>query len=206
MPYEMQGQFLEACDCSVPCPCWFDQDPHEGECTALMAWHIEQGTIDGVNVSGLTAVSVSSHVGNRTEAVEHAKMRMCLFVDAEASDKQEQAIGRAFTGELGGPLAELAQMSDAAPGVERAAISYVSDDGSTRLTVGDAVETAMTPLVGSTQRVMTIRDTILATLLSRIGEVGVAGRFKLDLPDDAASVQTAGTSATRGRFSYVAKR
>jgi hypothetical protein len=206
LPYAMEGQFLEACDCAVPCPCWFDRDPHEGECTGLLAWHIEQGTIDGVDVSGLTAVSVSSHSGHRAEAVKQAKMRIRLFVNAEASDKQQRAVERAFTGALGGPLGELAEMTDAAPGIERAPIAYSTGEGSTRLIVGSAAEAAMSTLVGSTQRVMTIRDSVLATLLGRVGEVGQTDRFALDLADESVSVELKGSSATRGRFSYSAKR
>lgn len=206
MPYEMRGQFLEACDCSVPCPCWFDEDPHEGECTGLMAWQIEQGTIDGVDVSGLTAVSISSHSGPRTDAAEHGKMRLSLFVNEEASSEQEHAIGRAFTGELGGPLAELAQMSDAAPGVERAEIEFTSDGKTTILTVGKAASATMTPVIGSTKRITTIGDSILATLLGPLGEVGKAESFNLDLPSSSLSVKVEGSSATRGRFAYLVQK
>lgn len=206
MPYEMRGQFLEACDCHVPCPCWFEQEPHEGECTGLIAWQIEQGTIDGVDVSGLTAVSISTHGGSRTDAATHAKMRVSLFINEEASQEQEQALGSAFTGKLGGPLAELAQMTEDDSGVERAEIAFSSDGKTTKLTVGRAVETSMTPVIGSTKRITTIGDSILATLLGPIGEVGKADTFNLDLPRDSISIELEGSSATRGRFAYVAKK
>ena len=48
MAYELRGQFLEASDCNVMCPCWFDQDPDENKCTGMVAWYFEQGEIDGV--------------------------------------------------------------------------------------------------------------------------------------------------------------
>jgi hypothetical protein len=40
MPYRMNGRFFEACDCYVPCPCWFDDTPDEDECSGLIAWGI----------------------------------------------------------------------------------------------------------------------------------------------------------------------
>ena len=27
MPYDLRGIFVEACDCNVVCPCWFDDEP-----------------------------------------------------------------------------------------------------------------------------------------------------------------------------------
>src|SRR3712207_2405922 len=59
MPYTMQGIYLEACDCHAMCPCWIDGDPHGDQCTGLIAWHVEKGTIDGVDVSNLSVVSFS---------------------------------------------------------------------------------------------------------------------------------------------------
>jgi hypothetical protein len=61
----MSGRFFEACDCYVPCPCWFDQGPDEDERTGVVAWQIENGEIDGVDVTGLSVVSVSQHDGHR---------------------------------------------------------------------------------------------------------------------------------------------
>src|SRR5918995_1232116 len=63
MTYRMNGRFLEACDCYVPCPCWFDNDPNEDECTGVVAWQIENGEIEGVDVTGLSVISVSQHGG-----------------------------------------------------------------------------------------------------------------------------------------------
>jgi hypothetical protein len=201
MSYEMRGQFLEVCDCSLPCPCWFDQEPDEAECTGLVAWQIEQGKIGTVSVSNLAVVNVSFHVGKRGKRGEHPQTRGVLFVDQTASTKQVNALGKAFTGELGGPLGELAEMNAKVQGPERIAISFESDGGSTRVTVGTAASAEMTPLVGSTERITTVADSALATLLGSPGEVGSAQRFELDIPKLKLDVQD--RSATRGRFAYV---
>src|SRR5215217_7686638 len=107
MAYELRGQFLEACDCRVTCPCWFHEQPDDDECAGLVAWHVEWGRIDGVDVSGLTAVSVSHHGGHRAEG--HA--RVALFLDERAGEEQRAALAAAFSGTLGGPLRELAEIT-----------------------------------------------------------------------------------------------
>ncbi|WP_396415809.1 DUF1326 domain-containing protein [Kocuria sp.] len=38
MDYTLTGEFLEACDCTVICPCWVDDDPTEGHCTGFVLW------------------------------------------------------------------------------------------------------------------------------------------------------------------------
>jgi hypothetical protein len=204
--YEIRGQFLEACDCSVPCPCWFSEEPEADECTGVIAWHIDQGKIDGVDVAGLTAVSVSTHGGHREDAKENAKMRLSLFVDEEASDDQRRVIGRAFTGQLGGPLAELAQMSDDDPDVERAQIEFKSDGANTKLTAGKAVRAELSPVVGATGRTITVADSVLSVVLGPLGEVNRSDKLVLDVPRHDLAMDLEGVSGTHGRFAYVKKR
>lgn len=198
MAYEMRGQFLEACDCQVMCPCWFDQEPNEDQCTGIVAWHVEQGEIDDLDVSDLTVVSVSYHGGHR----HHAKALAALLVDDRASDEQERALAAAFTGKLGGPLAELAEMIDEVSSVQRARISFTYDGATTSVTAGQALTVTMSPLTGSTGRVTTVADAALATMLGTPAEVGSSSRFKLDLSGERFDLDVQGRSANRGRFAY----
>jgi hypothetical protein len=54
MAYKLEGSILEVCDCKVLCPCWIGETPDNGTCQSALAYHFERGTIDGVDVSGLT--------------------------------------------------------------------------------------------------------------------------------------------------------
>jgi hypothetical protein len=197
--YEMRGQFLEACDCYVMCPCWFEQDPHDNECTGLVAWQIEEGRIDGVDVAAMRAVSVSHHGGHRGAA----KALVVLFIDERSSEEQERALTAVFTGEQGGPLAELAQMTQDHATVQRATIEFTSDGASTAVTVGQRVTAAMQPLIGSTGRIITVADSALASLLGTPAEVGKSSSYSLDLSGRAFDMEVRGRSANRGRFAYV---
>ena len=199
MSYRMSGRFFEACDCYVPCPCWFDRDPNEDECTGVVAWQIETGEIDDVDVTGLSVVSVSQHGGHRGRAHQ---MRVVLIVDEKASEIQHDMLGRAFSGNLGGPLGELARMTARVSGVETARIEFVADNDTARLTVPKRV-TAHSKLVrGSTKRPIAIADGILASLLGTPGLVGKSSRFRLTVEAPKLDLDVTDRSTTSGRFSW----
>ena len=104
--YQLQGTLLEACTCDVLCPCWIGEDPDGGTCQSIMAYHLDSGTIEGVDVSGLTLAAVVFIPGN----VLAGNWKQAVFVDDRATGEQERALLAAFGGALGGPLGDLAQL------------------------------------------------------------------------------------------------
>ena len=88
MGYQVKGQLLEVCTCNILCPCWVGEDPDgDGYCDAVMAWHIDRGTINGTDVSDLT-MSLINHIPGNVLA---GNWKVALFVDDKASDQQHQA-------------------------------------------------------------------------------------------------------------------
>jgi hypothetical protein len=77
MAYHLEGQLLEVCDCRVLCPCWIGEDPDNGTCDSVLAYHFDKGTIDGVDVAGRTIAMVSHIPGN----VLQGNFRVALYVD-----------------------------------------------------------------------------------------------------------------------------
>jgi hypothetical protein len=67
MAYHLEGRLLEVCTCKAFCPCWVGEDPDNGTCDGLLAWHIEKGTTDGVDVGGLTIGGIAHIPGNVLE-------------------------------------------------------------------------------------------------------------------------------------------
>src|SRR5437667_12587345 len=61
MAYLLEGRLLEVCTCETLCPCWVGEAPDFGTCDGTLCWKIDKGTIDGVNVSGLT-FGVLAHI------------------------------------------------------------------------------------------------------------------------------------------------
>jgi hypothetical protein len=201
MSYRMQGIFLEACDCQVSCPCWLDENPDEQVCTGLIAWYVDKGTIDEVDVSNLTVVSVSRHEGNRHDGGHE----VVLIIEESASDGQAKVLEDAFSGRLGGPLEELKELSAPDSIVRRAPIKYTHDGKTTTLSVGengDMSNVEMFPLVGALGRVTTLADSALARVLGTPAEVGKSTRFHISVNRAPLETDVENRSASRGRFSY----
>ena len=57
--YSLTGTLIEACSCSVLCPCWIGEDPDLGDCRAIVAYHIDDGHVGGLDISGLSFVSLT---------------------------------------------------------------------------------------------------------------------------------------------------
>jgi hypothetical protein len=198
MTYRMRGRFFEACDCNVPCPCWFDNDPTDDECTGVVAWQVENGEIDDVDVTGLSVVSVSQHGGHRGDR----QMRVALLIDSQATAAQHEALKHAFSGRLGGPLGELARMAGRVSAVESARIELAADNDAARLDVPGRVAVRSKLLRGATKRPITIGDGLLATLLGTPGKVGKSSRFRLTIDGARIDLDVRDRSTTMGSFSY----
>ncbi len=101
MPYQLEGSLLEVCDCNILCPCWVGEDPDNGTCDAINAWHIDKGTVDGVDVSGLTLGLLIHIPGN----IMQGNWRVVVCIDDKATPEQQEALVNVWTGKLGGPVA-----------------------------------------------------------------------------------------------------
>jgi hypothetical protein len=180
------------------CPCWIGNSPDGGECTGVFAWEIEAGTIDGVDVAGLLAVSVSHHGGPRDEA----KQRVMIFVDDRATRVQADALAAAFSGRLGGPLQELGDLLGELVGVERAPITLRREGRLTTLTVDGQIKVEGTTREGPSGP-MTLKDGKLTKVLGSPAEIGESGHFRVSLAAHAMDLDVTGRSTMSGRFSYT---
>ena len=181
--YQLEGTLLEVCSCDVLCPCWIGEDPDQGTCDAVVAYHFDKGTIDGVDVSGLSLVGVAHIPGNVLEG----NWRQVLYVDDSASDEQEQALLAAFEGKLGGPLADLAQLVGERVAIERATIKHELTGGAGTVTVGtngdSKVHAAMHPYTGPDGSTTTLNNSIFSTVPGSPAYVAVADSQKIDIPE-----------------------
>src|ERR1044072_7587497 len=115
MAYTLEGKLLEVCTCNTLCPCWVGDDPDGGTCEGTLAWHVEKGNIDGVDVSGLTFAALAHIPGN----ILKGNWRVLAFVDNRATPEQQDALVNVFSGKKGGPVADLAQLIGEVVAVER---------------------------------------------------------------------------------------
>ncbi|WP_454778229.1 DUF1326 domain-containing protein [Georgenia muralis] len=199
--YDVEGRLLEVCSCEVICPCWVGEDPDGGTCDSALAWHVDSGTVEGTNVSGLT-LALSVHIPGNVLA---GGWRAVVVVDDKATQEQEDALLRLFTGQLGGAVADLAALIGEVAAVERAPIAFTVTEGVGRLTVGNIADAEITGFTGATGQPSVLSETVFSTIPGSPVYVGKAARFTRDgsrhgLPD----VDLGGHNALQGHFRFTA--
>jgi hypothetical protein len=200
LAYDLEGSLLEACDCGTLCPCWIGEDPDGGTCQAVVAYHLNRGTINGVDVSGLSFVDVSFIPGN----ILAGNFTVVVFIDERASEEQERALLDAFTGKLGGPLADLAQLVGEILAVKRAAISHEIVEGKGTLRIDDgAVFAEMEPYRGPDGSQTTLHNSIFSTVPGSPAYVGKAGRYSVNLPEHGFTWSFEGRNAIQSDWKLV---
>ncbi len=178
--YDLQGTLLEACSCGVLCPCWIGEDPDGGSCDAFVAYHFDAGTVGGVDIAGLNLVNVVKIPGN---VLTPGSWKIAMFIDERATDEQQQALVDAYSGKLGGPLADLAGLVGEVVDVRRAPISHEIVNGKGELRIGDFVSAEMAPFTAADGKTTTLRDTVFSTVPGSPAYVGKASKHTVNLPE-----------------------
>jgi hypothetical protein len=195
--YTLDGSLLEACSCEVLCPCWIGEDPDYGGCSSFNAYHFDSGTIGGVDVSGLSFVTVNDIPGN----VLKGNWRAAWYISEEATDEQFDAIRALFAGELGGPLADLAGLFGEIVAVERAPIRHETTDGRGTLAIGDAVYSEMEPYRSPDGKsITTLRDSLFSTVPGSPAYVAKAAVNRVDLPEHDLTWSFEGKNAIQAEW------
>jgi hypothetical protein len=96
--WQMTGEEVGSCNCNWACPCQFDANPTEGDCHALIAYDVRQGTFGDTDLGGVRFASVVSWPG----AIHEGDGTAQLIVDDAASDEQREAITQINSGDHGG--------------------------------------------------------------------------------------------------------
>jgi hypothetical protein len=200
--YKIEGKLLEVCSCNVLCPCWIGEDPDSGKCDSAMAWHIDKGEIEGVDVAGLT-FALSVHIpGN---VLTPASWKAAVFVSDGATDEQQGALLKVFTGQLGGAIADFAALIGEVVSVERVPITFTVDEGKGRLVIGSIADAQLTPYAGATGNLTTLGETAFSTIPGSPVYVAKADHFTRDgAPHGLPSVDLRGNNALQGHFMFAA--
>ncbi|MGH7754774.1 MAG: DUF1326 domain-containing protein [Vulcanimicrobiaceae bacterium] len=195
--YSLRGSLLEACSCDVICPCWIGENPDRGTCDAFIAYHFDQGTIKGVDVSGLSMVNVCKIPGN---VLTPKSWKVLVLVDDRASDAQLQALQDAYFGKLGGPLADLAQLVGEVIAVERAPMTHQVRGGAGILKVGSFIDSEMVPYRGPDGSLTTLRDSVFSTIPGSPAYVAKAKRNNVNIPQHQMVWSFANRNAVQGDY------
>jgi len=200
MAYQLEGSLLEVCTCNILCPCWVGEDPDGGICEGVLAWHFDAGTIDGVDVSGRTFVLLAHIPGNILEG----NWRVVAYVDDGATDEQQQVLLDVWTGKLGGPVGDLAQLVGEVIAVEKVPITFKVEGAAGTLKVGDAVEAKLQPFKGATGQSTALHDSIFTTIPGSPAFVGKAENYKVTAPEHGFQIDLHDHNAVQGSFRFAA--
>jgi hypothetical protein len=196
-PYHIEGELLESCSCMAPCPCWIGDDPDGGSCQAFNAYHIVRGEIDGVDIAGCDFMRVIDIPGN---VLVSKSWRQVFIIDIRASDEQVRSILAAYTGEFGGPLADLARLVRDTLGVERAHINYTIRRGGGTLRADHLVSVAITPYVGADGTPTTLHDSLLASVPRAPAYIAKADHHNVSLETHGFEWTFSGRSAIHSGY------
>ena len=205
MAYELEGRLLEVCNCNVLCPCWIGEDPDNGTCDAVVAYHVDTGTVDGVDVSGHTLATLAFLPGN----ILQGNWKVVVFVDEAATNEQQEALLNVFTGKLGGPLADFAQLIGEVVAVERAPITFTVEEGKGSLRIGSGmtpvVEADMTSYLGATEKPTTLQETVFSTIPGSPAYVSKATRYRRNSSNyGLKDIDLENNNAIQGHFKFEA--
>src|SRR5436190_7130021 len=138
MAWKLEGTYFENCSCEFSCPCTItiDAGADYDYCHFLLAFRIESGDVEGVDVSGLGVALV----GDTPKVMAEGNWRVGVVLDEAASDEQAEKLGAVLSGALGGPRGLLGGLLGEMLGLERAPFEWSDDGLEHRVRIGDAVD------------------------------------------------------------------
>jgi hypothetical protein len=198
MAYRLEGRLLEVCTCNTLCPCWVGEDPDGGRCDGVLAWHVDAGNVNGVDVSGRTLVILTHIPGN----ILKGNWKVRVYVDDGATAAQRDALLGVWTGKLGGPVADLAKLVGEVLAVEQAPITFQVNGMNGSLRVGQAITADLSPFQGATGKPTALHDTVFTTIPGSPAYVGKASRYVAKAP--TFDVDLRDHNAVSGSFRFEA--
>jgi hypothetical protein len=163
-----------------------------------MAYHFEQGTIDGVDVSGLTIAMMADIPGNVTAG----NWKVQLLVDDNSSKEQEERLLQVFSGKAGGPVADFAGLIGEVVDVQRTPITFDVRGGEGRFQAGDVVSGEIESIMGATEKPMVMSDTAFSTIPGSPAFVAKSKSYKVDSKPLGISLDISGRNAIQGDFLF----
>jgi hypothetical protein len=138
MSWNLKGSYVETCSCELMCPCnlSLDHGATDDFCRVTLVFDIGEGEIEGTDIGGLKVAVIADTPKVMTEG----NWRVGVFIDAQATDEQAGKLVQVFSGQLGGPMGNLAPLIGEMLGVERARIEVHHDGLQHSVRIGDAID------------------------------------------------------------------
>jgi hypothetical protein len=195
--WNLAGTYFEACNCESFCPCLFLSPPTTGECTVLVAWHIDDGSFGDVTLSGFNIAFGGYSPGNMSEG----NWKAVLYLDERATQAQKDALTQIFTGQVGGhPAVLFAPLIDEVLGVKSVPIDYRAEGKQRSLRIPDVADAKIEALVGEDNTEITVSNVLLCI---SPGHHGVVAKSKqVNYRDLGLQLEVSGKHGSYSPFTY----
>jgi hypothetical protein len=101
--WEIKGQYNEACASEGHCPYYFGRDK-EGGCRYFMVFRIQQGKVNGVDLSGITAIYVGDLPHSTYAEVMEKGSEGAIYISDKATPEQREIMDSLAVQALGGAI------------------------------------------------------------------------------------------------------
>jgi hypothetical protein len=132
----------------------FTGPPTNGECDALIGWHIDKGNFGDTRLDGFNTALFVHTPGHMLQT----KWKVALYVDQKADAKQRDALTKIFSGGAGGHLAALGPLIGEVLGVKSATIDYRANGKNRSLTIPQVAQMEIEALAGQGGQDVTISN------------------------------------------------
>lgn len=199
MAFELEGTYFENCNCDVICPCtWsgMSRPATKDRCKVVLVMHVDRGTIDGVDVSGLSM----GFVADTPALMSEGGWRLGLILDGAAEGEQLDRMRRFMSGEFGGVPAALGPLISEIVGESLEAVEYSEEGGRHTLRIGASTDVTVVDYANegmSAVQVVNVAHPMGTTLTVAEGQGSTISLLGIEFSGD----KTAGFSAP---FSWAA--
>lgn len=158
-PWQINGTWIEACNCDYGCPCNFNGFPTTGNCEAVVGFRVHSGRHGDTRLDGVTVLAAV----HWPKAIHEGNGSASIYIDHSAGQAQVDAIVRIMTGQDGGmPWEILATTLTQLDGPHLAPITFEEKGAKTRASVAD-IDLQLTPftnpVTGEEHEVRTVLPT-----------------------------------------------
>jgi hypothetical protein len=147
--------------------------PSSGECTVLLAWHIEKGKFEETSLDGFNVALAVHAPGDMTQG----KWNVALYIDERANEGQRQALTQIFGGQAGGEPAALAPLIGKVLGVTPVRIDYEAKGRRRSLHIPKIAEMEIEALDGQGGREVTLENVPLTAVPNQTTVVAKSKRL-----------------------------
>jgi hypothetical protein len=145
--WDVKGDYFEACNCEIACPCIFTSPPTDGDCTVLLAWHVNKGMFGDTKLDGLNVAMAAYSPGH----MQKVKWKAALYLDSKANKAQSDALGQIYGGKF-------KEFIDEMLGTRTVPINYNVSGKKHSLTISKVATVEAEDVVGPDGTVSTIQN------------------------------------------------